>query len=139
MNIEEIENVARAYKCVLSDAYKNAMLSLRDSLEAAALSSDQQEEVTELYLYTSPEKLFRENASVRNSPNPWTQDISDWPENYFVIGDDQCGNHYYLDTTQSDSNAFVCFYDHEIPCFKSLNLLPEEYVAYVIDLVLEEY
>jgi hypothetical protein len=37
--------------------------------------------------------------------------LSEWPDNYFVIGEDRCGNYYAVDA--ADPEEAVLFYDHD--------------------------
>ncbi len=58
-----------------------------------------------------------ENQDVRRPGTPWVGEAGDpWPENYFVIGDDQCGDYWCVDLRTADPGVF--FYDHEIGAFE---------------------
>jgi hypothetical protein len=61
--------------------------------------------------------LVELNRDVRLPGTPWVGEAGDpWPDNYFVIGDDQCGNYWSVDLQTADSG--VWFYDHEIGAFE---------------------
>lgn len=137
MNLQAIESVAREYNCALPIEYTKALLNINTILDSTSLSEDQKKEITALYFYTSPDRIASKNAFVREKGITWTPDIVNWPARYFVIGDDQCGNHYYLDTSKNTNNSFVHFYDHDVPCFRSLNLLPRAYIEDIATMILE--
>ena len=73
------------------------------------LSQEQKEELEELYLFREVADIIKENNFVREIEVDWTNDIKVWPEELFVIGNDGCGNYYYLDQTDNT----VGFYDHD--------------------------
>jgi hypothetical protein len=61
--------------------------------------------------------LIELNLDVRLPGTPWVGEAGDpWPDNYLVIGDDQCGNYWCLEMQTTDSG--VWFYDHEIGTFE---------------------
>jgi len=70
-----------------------------------------QEPISERYFLESSDQVFELNQRVRTPGVPWLEDDGPWPNRFFVIGDDQCGNYYAIDTDAE--NAAVYFYDHE--------------------------
>ncbi len=67
--------------------------------------------------YNNPTRLIALNRDVRTPGTPWVGEAGDpWPDKYFVIGDDQCGNYWCVDLLVTDPG--VWFYDHEIGAFE---------------------
>jgi hypothetical protein len=67
--------------------------------------------------YNNPARLVELNRDVRLPGTPWVGEAGDpWPDNFFVIGDDQCGNYWSVDLQTADPG--VWFYDHEIGAFE---------------------
>jgi hypothetical protein len=57
------------------------------------------------------DELIYYNESVRAPGTPWMDDDGPWPDTYFVIGDDQCGNYWVIDVTSAGEAVY--FYDHD--------------------------
>jgi hypothetical protein len=76
-----------------------------------------QEAPADRQLYNKAARLVALNRDVRLPGTPWVGEAGDpWPNNYFVIGDDQCGNYWCVDLQTADTG--VWFYDHEIAAFE---------------------
>ena len=62
-------------------------------------------------------RLIHLNRDVRLPGTPWVGEAGDpWPNNFFVIGDDQCGNYWCVDLQTEDSD--VWFYNHDLGAFE---------------------
>jgi SMI1-KNR4 cell-wall len=76
-----------------------------------------QEAPADRKLYNNAARLIELNRDVRLPGTPWVGEAGDpWPDNFFVIGDDQCGNYWSVDLQTADSG--VWFYEHEIGAFE---------------------
>ncbi len=53
-----------------------------------------------------------------------------WPEEYFAIGDDGCGNYFTIDIDEEDSP--VLFYDHEADEFKQIDDTLNDFAAGIL-------
>jgi hypothetical protein len=74
----------------------------------------------ERQLYNSPSRLIELNRDVRLPGTPWVGEAGEpWPDNYFVIGDDKCGNYWCVDLHADDPG--VWFYDHDLGAFERLH------------------
>jgi hypothetical protein len=68
-------------------------------------------------LHNNADRLVELNKFVRFPGTPWVGEAGDpWPGNYFVIGDDQCGDYWCLDLLTNDHG--VWFYDHDNGAFE---------------------
>lgn len=116
MTDDYLDSVKREFGLTLPPAYVAFMRSYPQELETTKLELGWcQEAIAERHFLKSPEKVAELNRGVRVPGVSWLQDGSGWPARFWVIGDDQCGNYYAIDTG-IDSGA-VHFYDHEIGTF----------------------
>lgn len=69
------------------------------------------ESISDRKLRFNLDELGYYNQDVRKSGTPWTEDDGPWPDRYFVIGDDQCGNYWVIDLESKGRE--VLFYDHD--------------------------
>ena len=60
--------------------------------------------------------LLHLNIDVRDGQPIWTKQNGVWPDYWFVIGDDQCGNYWAIDTRPGRES--ICFYDHDFGTYK---------------------
>lgn len=75
----------------------------------SSLNSAQKDELEGYYLLREESHILEENRHVRSTKANWTLEITEWPNDYFIIGHDGCGNFYYLDKSSNK----VGFYDHD--------------------------
>jgi hypothetical protein len=69
------------------------------------------------HLCNTSARLIELNREVRLPGTPWVGEAGGpWPDHYFVVGDDQCGNYWCVDLRTAD--AGVWFYNHELGQFE---------------------
>ncbi len=107
-----MKNIKEEFGITLPACYVAFMRNFPSELETTKLNLGWcQEAISERELRSLPDGILDLNRGVRGPDIPWLPDNSGWPSRFFVIGDDQCGNYYVIDT-ESDSGA-VHFYDHD--------------------------
>jgi hypothetical protein len=112
MNEAELDALEREFNLVLPCSFRRFMASYPRVLETTAMIfGDHREPLSERYFVNDATRLRALNHLVRLPDTPWLEDGSSWPAVLFVIGDDQCGNYYAIDTA-SEGGA-VLFYDHD--------------------------
>jgi hypothetical protein len=71
----------------------------------------------ERQLLNGAARLIHLNRDVRLPGTPWVGESGDpWPDNFFVVGDDQCGNFWCVNMLAEDRG--VWFYDHDLGGFQ---------------------
>lgn len=88
------------------------------------------ESLADRQLRFSIDELIYYNESVRIPDTPWTEDEGPWPDRYFVIGDDQCGNYWVIDLLSSEES--ILFYDHDFGNFTVEHSTPEAFADHLI-------
>src|SRR5215210_7185118 len=118
MTNADVAKVESALAVTLPAHYRRFLLAYPQSLIDNKLDLGWvQEAPADRQLYNNPARLIELNRDVRLPGTPWVGEAGDpWPDNYFVIGDDQCGNYWSVDLQASDPG--VWFYDHEIGAFE---------------------
>jgi hypothetical protein len=76
------------------------------------------------------DELIYYNEAVRKPGTPWTEDDGPWPEQYFVIGDDQCGNYWVIDL--DSPHREVLFYDHDVGKFEIVHATVKEFADHLV-------
>jgi hypothetical protein len=76
------------------------------------------------------DELIYYNEDVRKAGTPWTEDGGPWPERYFVIGDDQCGNYWVIDLKLTGQE--VLFYDHDVGKFEVVHKTVEAFAKELV-------
>lgn len=113
MTNDYLEDVSREFGVALPASYVAFMQNYPSELETTKLNlSGCQEAISERYFLKSPERIAEINRIVRTPGVSWLRDGSGWPNCFFVIGDDDCGNYFAIDT-EADTGG-VHFYDHEV-------------------------
>jgi hypothetical protein len=136
MNDKDLTTVREQFGLALPAHYVLFMRHYPIELETTKLNLGWcQEPISERYILKSFEKILDLNQRVRAPGLQWLADGQGWPNRFFVIGDDQCGNFYCLDT-QGDSTA-VYFYDHELAQFSVEALNLEEFKLQMIQQTLD--
>jgi hypothetical protein len=116
MNDDYLTHIKDEFGVTLPASYIEFMRNYPPKLETTKLDLGScQEAISERVFLKSPEKIFKLNRDVRTLGVSWLKDGSGWPSHFFVIGDDDCGNYYAIDT-KSDSGT-VHFYNHEVASF----------------------
>jgi SMI1 / KNR4 family (SUKH-1) len=103
---------------VLPDHYRRFLLNYPQPLIDTKLDLGwAQEAPADRQLANSGPRLIALNRDVRLPGTPWVGEAGEpWPDNYFVIGDDQCGNYWCVDLRTADPG--VWFYNHEVADFE---------------------
>jgi len=70
-----------------------------------------QESPADRELLNDPWQLLKDNHCVRMLRTPWTEDDGPWPDRYFVVGNNECGDYWTLNLSEPGSSIY--FYDHE--------------------------
>ncbi len=110
--MKTIQEIAARFSLQLPVAYVEFLLSFPAELEHTKLNLGWcQEAISDRYLRKAPESIAELNDDVRAPGVPWIDDDGPWPNHFFVIGDDQCGNYYAIDIRADDAAVF--FYDHD--------------------------
>ena len=99
----------------------------------SSLNDEQKAELEGYYLLRKEDHLSEENEHVRSSKVNWTQDITRWPNDYFIIGHDGCGNYYYLDVSTNN----IGFYDYDEMEFQSEAKCLQVYISKSVQFVRE--
>ncbi len=112
----DLARVEARFKLKLPNAYRRFLLNYPSILiETRTELGWCHESVSDRKLRLNIDELIYYNESVRAPGTPWTENDGPWPEQYFVIGDDQCGNYWVIDVSSPDEQ--VLFYDHDIGKF----------------------
>lgn len=116
MTDEFQKRISDEFGVTLPFCYVAFMRSYPPELEATKLDLGRcQEAISERYFLKAPEGIAELNRGVRVPGVEWVEGEIGWPARFFVIGDDECGNYYAIDT---DSDACtVHFYNHELGRF----------------------
>lgn len=77
-----------------------------------------------------PWNIVQLNYGVRLPGTPWTIEDGPWPEQFFVIGDNQCGDYWVLDVTEPGTTVY--FYDHDLGTFEKNHETIEEFAEWLI-------
>jgi hypothetical protein len=94
-----------------------------------------QEAPADRQLYNNPTRLIQLNQDVRAPGTPWVGESGAWPDQYFVIGDDQCGNYWCIDRQGLD--PAIWFYDHEVGAFERHHDSLTQFEAYLLVYIAE--
>ena len=116
----EVLEVLENYESVVLN-YKKLSPEMRDELEG-------------YYLMRDEALIRKENEGLVGVEANWTDEIKQWPEKYYVIGHDGCGNYYYLD---KEDNT-VGFYDHDEMSFETEAENLQQYANMISKFILEE-
>ena len=118
MTAADIDAVEAALAVMLPGHYRGFLLAYPQPLLDNKLDLGWvQEAPADRQLYNNPARLIELNRDVRLPGTPWVGEAGDpWPDNYFVIGDDQCGNYWCVDLFTPDPG--VWFYDHDLGAFE---------------------
>jgi SMI1-KNR4 cell-wall len=118
---------------VLPGHYRDFLRNYPQTLIDARLNLGwSKESPTDRQLNNNPHKLVELNKNVRLPGTPWVgEDGEPWPDNYFVIGDDQCGNYYSVDLNSAEPG--VWFYDHEVGEFYLYADSLEEFTEFLLE------
>jgi hypothetical protein len=112
MTKDQVSNLQRTFGLHLPLGYVAFILNYPERLKAIKTDLGwKQESPADRQLLSEYEPVKRVNELVRLPNTPWTKDDGPWPASYFVIGDDETGNYWCLDTNKTDDA--VLFYDHE--------------------------
>ena len=114
---QEIDRIERELAVTLPQYFRNFLADFPLSLiDAKTDLGWKQEAPADREFRNDPDQIIYWNRHVRHAGTPWTDDDGPWPEKYFVIGDDECGNFWAIDL-ESDDEA-VWFYDHDCGRFE---------------------
>jgi hypothetical protein len=112
MIAEEVETLETTFGVTLPDRYVELLLEYPEDLVATKTDLGwKQESIADRQLLNDATKLCKLNEFVRCPGTPWTDDDGPWPNRFFAIGDNECGDYWAVDT--SDPNSPVYFYDHD--------------------------
>jgi len=136
MTNDYLEDVRREFGVSLPASFVAFMQDYPSELETTKLNLGWcQEAVSERYFLKSPDRIAELNRIVRTPGVSWLEDGNGWPTRFFVIGDDDCGNYFAIDT-ETDTGA-VHFYDHEVASFAlragSLRAFADEMIEETLD------
>ncbi|MFO0965446.1 MAG: SMI1/KNR4 family protein [Gemmataceae bacterium] len=135
MSEAEIRDVEVQLGVTLPVHYRSFLLAYPTRLIEAKLDLGWvQEAPADRQLYDNAERLIQLNRDVRLPGTPWVgEEGAAWPEKFFAVGDDQCGNYWSIDLLTEDRG--VWFYDHEIGAFErqhdSLEAFEESVLAQI--------
>jgi hypothetical protein len=118
MTEAELDTIETALAVRLPTHYRRFMLDYPHALIDTKLNLGwTQEAPADRKFYNSAAKLVEQNRDVRLPGTPWVGEAGDpWPDQYFVIGDDQCGNYWCVDLGTTDLG--VWFYNHDVGEFE---------------------
>ena len=116
MTNNHLDNIRREFGVSLPPSYVAFMENYPTELETTKLNLGWcQEAISDRYFLKSHDRIVELNRVVRTPGVSWLEDGSGWPARFFVIGDDDCGNYFAIDT-ETETGA-VYFYDHEVASF----------------------
>ena len=127
-SLEKIKLFAGEFGEKFPASYDEAYLWLKEQHDREELSEESLEKVLEIYFMLDVPGLEEVNREVREPGTRWTESLYNWPNHYFVIGDDLCGGYYYIDLAGRELGESVGYYDHEIPEFRNTGLTVREYL-----------
>jgi len=82
----------------------------------------------------SSERLIEINRNVRSYAH-WPTATGQWPNHLWVVGDDQCGNYYAIDTTRPEAPAY--YFDHGDGTFEEFSKDVREFSDWAIESALD--
>ncbi len=113
----DIDRIETELAVTLPTHYRDFLASFPSTLiETKADLGWKQEAPADREFRNDPDEIVSLNRDVRSPGTPWTEDEGPWPDRYFVIGDDECGNYWVIDLDSDDEG--VWFYDHELSRFE---------------------
>jgi hypothetical protein len=117
MSESEIANLEASLGFRLPDAYKSFVSNYPPELVTTEIDMSWKKEApADREMRIDPVDILALNRNVRSPGTPWTEGEGPWPEQFFVIGDDECGNYWAIDLCLSDPCP-VYFYDHDFGKF----------------------
>ncbi len=118
MNDADVAVIEGSLGVRLPDHYRRFLLGYPVPLIENKLDLGwKQEAPAERQLSNDAARLVHLNRDVRLPGTPWVGEAGDpWPHNYFVVGDDECGNYWCVDLRAVDPG--VWFYDHDLGAFE---------------------
>jgi SMI1-KNR4 cell-wall len=117
MTDTELTALSEQQGVYLPDYYRSFMLDYPENLVGKKKNLGwKKESPSERQLVNDRKRLITLNSYVRLPGAPWTSDDGPWPDRYFVIGDDECGNYWCIDC--SSKTEGVWFYNHELGDFE---------------------
>ena len=137
MSLPEVAELESSLGFSVPKAYQKFVVNYPAALVTTEIDlSWKKEAPADRQLRIDPIDVLALNRDVRCPGTPWTEDEGPWPEHFFVIGDDECGNYWALDQRRAESSA-VYFYDHDYGKFTkehdSLDGFAKHLVEYVED------
>ena len=113
----DLARLEKRLKLRLPPAYRSFLLNYPSILiETKTDLGWCHESLSDRKLRFNIDELIYYNESVRAPGTPWTEGDGPWPDQYFVIGDDQSGNYWAIDVTSPGEAVF--FYDHDLGKFQ---------------------
>src|SRR4051812_32862681 len=103
MTLDGVSRIETALGITLPSDYKALVTNYPPQLFEHAADFD---------LMDDPERVIAMNQDLRTSPFYGVR----WPEDYFAIGENGCGDYYCLDLSGRSPGAL--FFDHEIRRFE---------------------
>ena len=134
MTEDDLKRVEEALDVKLPAPFRTFMLNYPDVLVLTKTDlGNRQESISEREFLNSADSMIHLNKDVRLDDD-WTVDGGPWPQKYFVIGDDECGDYYAIDLVNFDGRVY--FYEHETGEFEhSANSLADFVDTLVRDVV----
>lgn len=127
----EIARLEQRLQITLPDHYRQFLLNYPSILiETRTELGWKTESVSDRQLRFSLSELAYYNEDVRKQGTPWTEHDGPWPEQFFVIGDDQCGNYWMIDLNSSGREVY--FYDHELGTFSVVHRSVEVFARHLV-------
>ena len=107
MTAKDLKRIEDELAIELPTAYRKFVLRYPKALlELKRTFGKHSEGPADRELLNDPDALIELNEMIQSSDN-----MDDFPPEYFLIGDDGCGNYYVLDT--DEENSPVYFWNHE--------------------------
>jgi hypothetical protein len=117
MTESELSDIEERLAVALPDDYRSFMLRYPPGLASAKKDLGWvQESPSQRQLVDDAALLAGLNEDVRRPGTPWTAGDGPWPDRYFVIGEDLCGNYWCIDLAVG--GAGVWSYDHDTGGFE---------------------
>lgn len=106
MTDAELQLIEKELSVGLPSSYKTFVLSFPEDLALAA---------GDFEFYSEALRVLEMNRDLRRTP---FYQGRPWPERLFAIGENGCGDYYFLDL--KDQSGAVMFVDHETMSYKQL-------------------
>jgi hypothetical protein len=132
MQSDDLDVLEAQLRVELPLAYKKFLLAYPTRLSELRRDMGwKQESPADRELLNDPWQLLKDNHCVRMPRTPWTDNHGPWPDRYFVIGNNECGDYWALDLSEPSTRVY--FYDHERGIFAMQSDSVQDFADWLAD------